>query len=195
MTPDPSRAPSAALAPGMIAAMPQLGDPNFHRSVVLLLKSGEQGAFGLVINREADLTLAELCENHGIAYRGEPDAAVMIGGPVERDRHLLVLHGGQPLFEGGSDEEMRLSDGVTLVTAREGLEHLAAEGTTPFRCYAGYAGWGPGQLERELELGAWVPLPCDADLVFDPEIDDVWAKALRRAGIDPISLVPPGGAS
>lgn len=184
-----------SLAPGFIVAMPQLADPNFYRTVVLLLKSNHQGAFGLVINRPAEFTVAELCDNQGIAYRGPDRLPVMVGGPVEADSHLLVLHGDEPLFPEGSAEEIQISPGVFLVTAREGLERLADRGTARLRCYTGYSGWGPGQLERELQEGTWVPLPPERRLVFDDHPEAVWETALRLGGIDPITLVPGGEPS
>ncbi|MBP7148487.1 MAG: YqgE/AlgH family protein [Acidobacteria bacterium] len=182
-----------SLAPGLIVAMPQLLDPNFRRSVVLLLRSNEHGAFGLIINRTGSFTMSDLCRNQGITYNGPEDLRVMVGGPVETDRHLLVLHGDDPVFPEGSEDEVLICPGVFLVTAREGLEALARRGTSRLRCYTGYAGWGPGQLEAELASGAWVPLPHDDRLVFDEDARIVWDRALRAAGIDPITLVPPGG--
>lgn len=192
---NPSPGLRQSLAPGFIVAMPQLADPNFRRTVVLLLRSNDLGAFGLVINRPSDFTVAELCQNQGIPYRGPRELPVMVGGPVKADSHLLVLHGDPPVFPPGSDAEIQVSPGVFLMTDREGLELLADRGTPRLRCYAGYSGWGPGQLERELEEGAWVPLPLEGRFVFDENPDAVWESALRLGGIDPITLVPGGEPS
>ncbi len=181
------------LAPGIIIAMPHLLDPNFNRTVVLLLRSNEQGAIGLVLNREAPLPLDEFCRSQDVVYAGPEGRKLNIGGPVEQDHHLLVLHGDTPLWEGESEDEIELAKGVYLVTAMDGLKALAERGSDRMRCYVGYAGWGPGQLEWELSEGAWVPLTCEPRFVFDEPIDGIWEAALRRAGIDPISLVP-GGA-
>jgi len=183
------------LAPGFIAAMPQLQDPNFQRTVVFLVKSNEQGAFGLVVNRPGPLTVAELLEGQEIPWEGPPDMPVMIGGPVEADRHLLVLHGEEPLFPEDSDDELLVAPGVRLVVARPGLERLAGRRGARFRCYLGYAGWAPGQLEAELAAGAWVPLPANAAYLFDVPPGDAWRRALREAGIDPEALVPGGAPS
>ncbi len=184
------------LAPGMVVAMPQLSDPNFRRAVVLILRSNDKGAFGLVINRPGDLSVAELCKDQGIDYKGAAGEQIMVGGPVESERHLMVLHGEERLFVSASEEEIDVAPGIRLVTAREGLAMLAVSGAQRFRCFAGYAGWGPGQLEDELDAGAWIPLPADEELVFDVGPGAmVWEQALRRAGIDPISLVPGGAAN
>jgi putative transcriptional regulator len=180
------------LAPGFLVAMPQLQDPNFMRTVVLLLKSTEAGAFGLVINRETDLGVGELCEQQDISYAGAAAQRVMVGGPVEQERHLLVLHGEEALYPPGAEQEMVITPEIRLVTALEGLRLLAGQTRARFRCYLGYAGWGPEQLQGELSQGAWVPLACDAQYLFDVPPERVWGKALRRAGIDPISLVPGG---
>lgn len=181
------------LAPGFIVAMPQLADPNFRRTVVFLLRSTEHGSVGLVINRPTNLSVRELCESQGIDYRGDAKLPMMIGGPVEVEQHLLVLHGETPCLERNSDDEVEIVRGIRLVTAVEGLRILAERGSRRFRCYAGYAGWAPGQLESELEEGAWIPLGCDDSLVFDGDFDRVWELAIRRGGIDPFTLVPGGG--
>jgi putative transcriptional regulator len=180
------------LAPGFLVAMPQLQDPNFVRSVVLMLKSTSAGAFGLVINRVGQLNVADLCEQQDIPYAGSRQRRVMIGGPVEQDSHLLVLHGEDALYGPGAEQEMVIAPEIRLVTAVEGLRSLAGRSEGRYRCYLGYAGWGPEQLQHELSQGAWLPLSCDAGYVFDEAPSAVWSKALRRAGIDPISLVPGG---
>jgi putative transcriptional regulator len=180
------------LAPGFIAAMPQLSDPNFHRTVVLLLRHGEEGGFGLVINRPAAITVDELCHSQGIPYHGPMEQPVMIGGPVEVDRHMLVLHGEPPIGAPGDEDEMFVAQEIRLVTARAGFIRLTSRGATRFRCYVGYAGWAPGQLDNELAEGAWVPLPASPRLMFDEPAEIVWDSALRQAGIDPATLVPGG---
>ncbi len=180
------------LAPGFIAAMPQLLDPNFHRAVVLLLRHGEGGAFGLVINRPANITVSELCRSQEIPFEGPADQPVMIGGPVETDRHLLVLH-GEPVAAGSKPTaDLPAIEGVNIVASREALVELLNRGARRYRCYVGYAGWAPGQLDAELAEGAWVPLPVSPQLLFDEPSDEVWAAALRQAGIDPKTLVPGG---
>lgn len=181
-----------SLAPGFIAAMPQLTDPNFRRTVVMILRHNDEGTFGLVINRPTDVTVGDLCENQGIVYTGPEATPMMFGGPVEVERHLLVLHGNGRCLPEDCGDEVEIAEGVILVTARTGLEILASRESARFRCYAGYAGWAPGQLEEEMRAGAWVPLACSDDLIFDEPSARVWEMALRRTGIDPITLVPGG---
>ena len=193
MKPESSSGHLGDLAPGFLIAMPQLLDPNFNRTVVLLLKSNEEGALGLVINRPTEMSLREFLKLESIQFDGDESLTVNLGGPVEQESHLLVLHGEPPVFDDDSEAEIELAPGLRLVMAMEGLRALAGRGTRRLRCYVGYAGWGPGQLERELSNGAWIPLPCDASFIFDQAPNEIWGNALRRSGIDPISLVP-GGA-
>lgn len=183
------------MAPGFLAAMPQLEDPNFHRSVVLLLRHDEQGAFGLIINRDTPISVEEICSIQDLEYRGSSEARVMMGGPVEMEHHLLVLHGDEACLPPESDDEVEIVPGVRLITAREGLAILAGLEEACYRCYVGYAGWGPGQLDAEIREGAWVHLDVDASLVFAASITGVWQSALHRLGIDPITLVPGGPPS
>jgi putative transcriptional regulator len=178
------------LAPGFLAAMPNLLDPNFHRTVVLMLRHGDEGAFGLVINRPASVTAGEFCAEQEIPYGGPPNQPVMVGGPVQVDSHLLVLRGTESEDDEPGTHEIALTEGLAIVASREGLAHLFP--ASRVRCYLGYAGWGPGQLEDELAEGAWVPLPPDPRLVFDSDPAKVWQKALRSAGLDPLTLVPGG---
>jgi putative transcriptional regulator len=183
---------SDRLAPGFIAAMPQLVDPNFHRTVVFVLRHGDSGAFGLIVNRSADMTVAELCRSQEIPYRGPADHRVMIGGPVEQEHHLLVLHGEPPTTDPPDPDDVPVVEGIRLVTSREALVRLTERGARRLRCYIGYAGWGPGQLDDELAEGAWVPLPVTARFLFDEPPETVWESALRQAGIDPATLAPGG---
>ncbi len=181
------------IAPGLIVAMPQMLDENFSRCVVLMLKSSEEGAFGLVLNQGSGIPVGEFCRDQEIDYRGPEDLVINVGGPVEQNSHLLVLHGEDRVLDSQADDEEELAPGIWLVSAMDGLRTLAERGSERFRCYLGYSGWGPGQLEWELSEGVWVPLPCEKDFVFAEPGPQLWERALRRAGIDPISLVP--GAS
>jgi putative transcriptional regulator len=177
------------LAPGFIVAVPHLMDPNFQHSVVLLFEQNEEGALGVVINHESPLLLQELCTDHDINYSGDPEKRVRKGGPVQPEQGL-VLYGeehkdpeGRPVFEG------------LHVSASKGtLGRLCGMKSGRFQCFSGYAGWGPGQLEKEIGEGAWIIAPVDPGMVLDAPPDLVWDKCLRSVGIDPAALVPGGGA-
>ena len=179
---------SGALAPGFLIAVPQLLDPNFHKSVVLLLQQTEEGALGVVINAESPLLLRDLCEDHSIDYAGDPEKRVRKGGPVQPEQGL-VLYGDEHEDPEGS----AVIDGLHVSASRATLERLCTLTRGRFHCYSGYAGWGPGQLEREIGEGSWIVAPVDPNLVFDRTPEEVWAESLRAIGIDPAAIVPGGG--
>lgn len=175
------------LAPGFLIAVPQLQDPNFHKSVVLLLQQSDEGALGVVINSESPLLLKDLCEDHSIAYSGDPDKRVRTGGPVQPEQGL-VLYGG----EHEDPEGRAVLEGLHVSASRVTLERLCGLTNGRFHCYSGYAGWGPGQLEHEIGQGSWIVAPADPDLIFDRTPQEVWTESLLAIGIDPAAIVPGG---
>lgn len=175
---------SFSLAPGLLIAMPSLADPNFHRSVVLVVAHTREGAFGLVINQALDLPVAAICAEAGITWKAGQHHKVLCGGPVERQRGWL-LHPTPQRFEG----TQVVDEGLALTASRDGLAAYAAEPDGPFRLLLGYAGWGPGQLDREVLQGSWLTAPVTHDLVFTTPRAEVWSRALRLSGIDPAHLV------
>jgi len=178
------------IAPGFLIAVPQLTDPNFRQSVVLLLQQGDEGAFGIVVNRETSLLVGELCRDHEIPYSGDPQKRVRKGGPVQPEQGL-VLYG--PEHEDPEGREVQ--EGLHLSASTGTLARLCALTRGRFHCYSGYAGWGPGQLEREIAEGSWILAPSNPALVLDGTPDAVWESALREIGIDPAAIVPGGGES
>jgi putative transcriptional regulator len=179
---------SDSLAPGFLIALPHLMDENFRQSVVLLLQQSETGAMGIVINHESPLLLAELCRDHSIPYAGADDRRVLCGGPVQPE-HGLVLF--SPEHDAPDGEHVL--DGLNMSASRDTLARLCNLERGRFRCYAGYAGWGPGQLEREIGEGSWLVATADVSLVLETPADQVWAESLRAMGIDPAALVWSGG--
>lgn len=179
---------SDSLAPGFLIAVPQLLDPNFRQSVVLLLEQNDDGALGLVVNRVSPLLVRDLCRDHEMPYSGEPGKKVRCGGPVQPE-HGLVLYANEH-----EDPEGRpVVDGLHVSASRATLGRLCKLPHGRFECYSGYAGWGPGQLESELSEGAWVTAPADPPTVFDLPPDQAWELCLRAQGIDPAALVAGGG--
>jgi putative transcriptional regulator len=171
------RAQSVELAPGtFLVASRDLGDPNFSETVILLLRyDEEQGAMGLIVNRRGDLPLSRVFEDVKQA-KSRKDLAYL-GGPVEEGNVLALLKSSRKL-----DEEQRVFPGVYLISDKDQLEKALADKLEPnvFHVYLGYAGWGPGQLERELDLGAWHIVAPDAASVFDDDPDSVWTRLIRR---------------
>src|SRR5262245_2795205 len=154
------------LAPTLLLAMPQLRDPNFNRSVVLLCEHGAEGALGFVVNRPTDVRAAT-----AVALDPPPraDSGMLLwsGGPVETQRGFLLL-GDDP----GIAESERICDGMHLTASVEVLRELieaepSALQSRRCRLLLGYAGWGPGQLDQELAQSAWLTAPADSTLVFD----------------------------
>ena len=178
-----------SLAPGLMYAVPQLLDPNFHQSVVLLLQVDDNGAFGVVINHESPLLLKDLCQGQDIPYAGEPRKKVRRGGPVQPYQGL-ILYGD----EHSDAEGQAVIEGLNVSVSRETLTRLCILPSGRFHCYAGYAGWGPEQLTREISQGSWIFGPVDPKLALDMPPDEAWTSGLRAIGIDPAAIVPGGTA-
>jgi putative transcriptional regulator len=176
------------LAPGFLVAVPHLRDPNFHHSVVLLFEQNQEGALGVIINHESPLLLMELCKDHDLPYMGDPKKRVRTGGPVQPEQGL-VLYGD----EHDDPEGRPVFNGLNVSASRGTLGRLCNLPQGRFECFSGYAGWGPGQLEKEIGEGSWIIAPVDSKLVLDLPPEEVWSGCLKQMGIDPAALVP-GGA-
>ena len=186
---DDSSPVRSTLAPGFLIAMPQLLDPNFYRTVVLLLEHNEHGSLGLVINQASGLTMAEFATAQEIPYKGDAEKPVYVGGPVEQEMGW-ILHPTGVHYE----DTHEVQQGVSVSRSVTALKDVCGKGEPTFRLLMGYAGWGPGQLESELTQGAWVTSNIDAELVFAQDPGDVWELSLRNMGINPATLVPGGSA-
>jgi putative transcriptional regulator len=178
------------LAPGLLLAMPQLPDPNFSRSVVLMIEHDTGGSWGLVVNRPTPIQVSDVLQRLEMAWAGDADEVVWQGGPVEPWRGC-VLH--PPVALDQEDEPLIVVPGVVLSTLPEQLRALAERPPQPLRFLLGYAGWGGGQLEHELSEGSWLMAPATPDLIFECEAEDMWQAAIASLGIDPTTLVPASG--
>jgi putative transcriptional regulator len=177
---------SQSLAPAFLLSMPQLMDPNFIRTVVLLCQHGEEGAFGLVVNRMVRTT-GRVVVNLDPPVSTERELELWVGGPVEPQRSWMLVGGDTASLdpEGG----MQIADGLYLSTSPELLRRsLEANPPERTRLVVGYAGWGPGQLEQELQASAWLMSDVDAELVFATPPDKMWEVGIRRLGADPANL-------
>lgn len=186
------------LGPGLLVAAPPIREPAFRRSVVLLVEHRAEGSFGFVVNRPTARTVADVLSDlglEGVRGGGFDDKLVLDGGPVAPGSGWLLYTpgGAHARVEGSVD----LSDDLAISASRDLLERIAdGTGPSPYQLVLGHAGWGPGQLDGELEAGAWLPVGLDASVVFRTPAEDRWARALRLAGIDPARLVmPPGEVS
>ena len=178
------------LAPGFLVALPQLTDPNFRRSVILLTSHADDGAMGFVVNRPIPATVAEVLEGLDLPWMGASDEPVWSGGPVGQQSGF-VLYGGAPADDDAAAEEV--VPGLWLSASLDTLRSLGLRPPSRFRLLLGYAGWSPGQLESEVLEGAWMVLPPDPGLLFDTPHEQMWDAAFRRLGIDPFSIVPGTG--
>jgi putative transcriptional regulator len=179
--------PQDSFAPTLLLAMPQLRDPNFSRTVVLLCEYGSSGALGFVVNRPTDVRAAEAVVLDP-PVRGDSGLKLWTGGPVEPHRGFLLL-GDDP----GVVESEKVSDGFHLTASIEVLRRLlesepAEMASRRARLLLGYAGWGPGQLDQELTASAWLTVPPDPTLVFETPAEHMWERAIRSLGIDPMAL-------
>ena len=181
----------SSLAPALLLSMPQLLDPNFARSVVLLCTHSDEGAFGLVLNRPV-ATTGTVTVHLGQAVSTERELEIWIGGPVEPQRSWLLVAGapGDPDVAGAS----RIADGVYLSNSPDLLRRLLEpDPPAHVRLIVGYSGWGPGQLEAELAESSWLLSDVDADLVFNAPPGGMWERAIRRLGADPAALTTSRG--
>ncbi|MEA2230792.1 MAG: putative transcriptional regulator [Solirubrobacteraceae bacterium] len=151
-----------------------LPDPNFARTVVLICEHTDEGALGLVLNRPGSLVIGETAAE--LAVLAGDDAVIDIGGPVQPDA-LLVL--GQ--FDDASHAGMLVIESVGLMGDASEIDDLV-DVTRRVRVFAGYAGWGPGQLDAELARDDWFVAPAGVDDIFDPDADELWRRVLERKG-------------
>jgi putative AlgH/UPF0301 family transcriptional regulator len=160
----------------LLVASRDLDDPNFAQAVVLLLQySDDRGAMGLIVNRRTDVPISRVLEDLKEA-KNRTDA-VYVGGPVELESVLALLRAASK-----PGDAKRVFGDVYLMSSKELLEKTLASSVdaNAFHVYLGYAGWGPGQLEHEVEVGAWHIMPAEAGEVFHSDPDSVWPRLIRR---------------
>lgn len=158
----------------LLVASPAMLDPNFRRSVVLVAEHSDEGAMGLVLSRPSETTVAEAVPAlEGLVAPGD---VVHVGGPVQQESVLVLAE-----FEDPDAAAAVVFDGVGFMSAEADPDDVA-EQTRRARVYVGYAGWGSGQLESELEEESWVVLDPQAGDVFVPADRDVWSVVLARQG-------------
>ncbi|MEU1312879.1 YqgE/AlgH family protein [Streptomyces cinnamoneus] len=175
----------SSLTGRLLVATPALADPNFDRAVVLLLDHDEEGSLGVVLNRPTPVGVADILESWA-ALAGEP-GVVFQGGPVSLDSALGVAvvpgephdQDGAPGADDGPLGWRRVHGAIGLVDLEAPPELLAAV-LGSLRIFAGYAGWGPGQLEDELVEGAWYVVESEPGDVSSPDPQRLWRAVLRR---------------
>jgi putative transcriptional regulator len=175
----------------LLVAMPQLVDPNFRRTVVLLVHHDEEGTFGVVLNRPTPIRAPSLCATLEIDWRGSPDDGISWGGPVGPQTGWVIFDEESEVET--NDAVTEVSEGVCFAGSLEVLRRVASDPPRNLRVLLGYAGWGPGQLESELTEGAWLVAPFARDVVFEVDPSGMWEHVVRSLGIEPATLVPTRG--
>lgn len=175
--------------PVLLLAMPQVLDPFFRRSVVLLLAHEEsEGSFGFVVNRATELKVADILRDLELEWAGDPAALAGFGGPVAPQVGSVLLQAGAdeplPELEGASE----VAPGILLTQHLTELAAIARRPPARFRLLLGHAGWGAGQLVGEILRNDWLIAPVDPALVFGGDPDAVWEAGLRSVGADPAAL-------
>jgi putative transcriptional regulator len=177
---------SGYLTGQLLVAMPNMQDPRFEKTVIYLCVHNAEGAVGLVLNRQIDsITFPDLLRQLEIETDTDaPDFPIHFGGPVETGRGF-VLHSA----DYGQAGTIMVGDVIGLTATVDILKDMAARrGPRSSMLALGYAGWGPGQLDGEIQQNAWLNVPSDEALIFDNEIDTKWDRAIAKLGIDPSLL-------
>jgi putative transcriptional regulator len=199
--------PMNSLENQLLIAMPALGDPYFNKTVTYICEHNEEGAMGLIINLPVNITLSDLLkqiepdensEKTSTSTDGELtkttgltdntitditnslEQLVLTGGPIAQQRGF-VLHSSQK----GWSSSLVLSKDLMITTSKDILMALGTDkAPEQFMVTLGYAGWGPGQLEQELQANSWLTTPADSDILFNTPIELRWKKATEKMGID-----------
>ena len=160
-----------------LVASPHLSDTNFFRSVVLMIQHDDEGAFGVVMNRPTNNTIADMWEDVP-QTSWKMDAPVHLGGPV-----------GGPLIAVHSDislGELEITPGIYFTSDKDAIVRIMSQPLGPFRLFHGYSGWAPGQLDAELDAGGWLTAPAIKADVFS-DYEDLWNRVARHIGLDILS--------
>jgi len=172
--------------PYLLVATPILLDPNFVQSVVLMGHHDTEGAMGWIVNRRAEKPVWELLapdQRQGV----HAQTPLHLGGPVPADALLAVFHRA---IDGVECAE--IAPGLFLSRSAQVLPLLFSQapgsGLVPGRLVFGYSGWSAGQLEREMDEGAWLALPYEEELAFSARIDDLWRRSFEWFGLNPALL-------
>lgn len=168
-----------------LVASPHLPDPNFYRSVVLIIRHDEEGAYGVVLNRPTENTISEIWEMLSDETCNNQQR-INLGGPVAGP--LLAIHGHESYSEG------LILPGVHMAQHKDLLAKIIEDDREPYRIFSGYSGWGPGQLEDELESGGWLTAVAGKSEIFEPDTAELWEQVSRDIGMGIMAPVLRGRA-
>lgn len=175
-----------------LIAMPGLSDPHFFHTVTYLCQHNQEGALGIVINRPTGMKLKDIFEQMGIKseFQYVLDAPIFSGGPVQQERGFVIHSPCEQQW----DSSIATAENISLTSSRDILEAIArGQGPTHFLVALGYAGWGSGQLEKEIVENAWLNTPCGEAILYETPINQRWNAAASQLGIDINRLTTPAG--
>jgi putative transcriptional regulator len=196
-------APATLSTPVLLLAMPQVLDPFFHRSVVLLVRHEDEGSLGFIVNRPTGIKVNEILKGMEVQWQGREDVVAYFGGPVQPNLGTVLFGPSAPAPAGAGaaaaaaaaaggdlagEATSEVLAGVSLTQHVGDLSRLAESPPERFRLFLGYAGWGAGQLIEEILRNDWLTAPARGDLIFAPDPDRVWSAALESVGVDPATL-------
>ncbi len=175
-----------------LIAMPGLNDPHFFHTVTYVCQHNDDGALGIVINRPTNMKLSDIFRQMGIKSElaSALNAPVFAGGPVQQERGFVIHRPCEQHW----DSSISTADNITLTSSRDVLEAIAeGKGPSQYLIALGYAGWGSGQLEKEMVENAWLNTPSGEAIIFDTPISQRWNAAAGQLGIDINRLTAPAG--
>jgi len=170
----------------LLVAMPGMGDSRFKKAVILLCAHSESGAMGILLNRTLDaLSFDDLLEQLEIPKESNPNPIkIHFGGPVDTERGFVV-HSTDLLYE----TTLVIAEDMALTATVDMLKTIASGGGPESSFLAlGYSGWGPGQLEQEIQENGWLVVDPDNEIVFGSKLDTKWEVAIHKLGVDPSLL-------
>lgn len=173
---------TSSLKDRFLIALPALQDPNFKRSVTYLCEHSAEGTMGIIINRLSSLQLSDVLQHMEIEETPQTpsDLPIHIGGPVQEERGFLI-HTPPKRW----DSTLVITDELAITTSRDILKAIArGEGPDEVLIALGYAGWGPGQLEQELQQDSWLVGPASREIIFHTPVEKRWEAAAELTGVD-----------
>jgi putative transcriptional regulator len=162
----------------LLVALPEMKDPRFFESVIYIVKHDREGAFGLVINRPLTTApIEEVLAGFGVDEKGaKGEIAIHYGGPVG-PRQGFVLHSDEIVRENST----RVNEGMAITSDATIIRDISlGKGPRQFLLIIGYAGWAPGQLEKELQAKAWFSIPADKEIIFAQQVEKKWQHAMDK---------------
>ncbi len=159
----------------LLVASPHLEDPNFARSVVLIVQHEAEGALGVVLNRPSGKTVADVWSDL-TGNECDSDEPIYVGGPLQGP--LMAVH---TLDESG---ELQIVPGLWFATKADHINRVVEGSQTPYRLFSGYSGWGGGQLDGEMKAGGWRTTDATASYIFTEDNDALWQTVVRHVGTD-----------